>query len=125
MWAKRLCRYDRRGAGIEKLHHFLNGGAADSRAILRQWQDGHREANRTVEAYLQLVADPLAAVVNITGASIIPVGGGLATAAGLISALDIAVRARILRKTDSPVVVPGKFGSEGGLIGAAIMGHRQ
>jgi N-acetylglucosamine kinase len=59
-------------------------------------------------------------VINITGASIVPVGGGLTSAEKLIQALDQAVRARILRRIEQPVVVPGRFRSEGGLIGAAI-----
>lgn len=110
--------------GIEKLHQFLNSIDASSHTVLQGWLEGKPDARRTITAYLQLVADPLAAVVNITGASIIPVGGGLATASELISALDEAVRARILRKTDSPLVVPGIFGSDGGLVGAAISGHQ-
>ncbi|GAA5618038.1 ROK family protein [Brucella anthropi] len=110
--------------GIEKLHQFLNGIDASSHAVLQEWLEGRPEARRTITAYLQLVADPLAAVVNITGTSIIPVGGGLATASELISALDTAVRARILRKMNQPLVVPGVFGSDGGLVGAAILGHQ-
>lgn len=84
--------------GIERLHQFLNGIEANSHRVLQEWLEGRQEARRTIAAYLQLVADPLAAVVNITGTSIIPVGGGLATASELVSALDTAVRARILRK---------------------------
>lgn len=110
--------------GIERLHHFLNGINASSHAVLQEWRAGDQKARRTVSIYLKLVADPLAAVVNITGASIIPVGGGLATASELISALDEAVRARILRKTDAPIVAPGIFGSDGGLVGAAVLGHQ-
>ncbi|MBB4091755.1 ROK family protein [Ochrobactrum pecoris] len=110
--------------GIERLHQFLNGIEANSHRVLQEWLEGRQEARRTIAAYLQLVADPLAAVVNITGTSIIPVGGGLATASELVSALDTAVRARILRKTDRPLVVPGIFGSDGGLVGAAILGHQ-
>ncbi len=110
--------------GIEKLHQLLNSIDANSHTILQEWLEGRPEARRTISAYLQLVADPLAAVVNITGASIIPVGGGLATASELISAVDEAVRARILRKIDKPLVVPGIFGSDGGLVGAAILGHQ-
>ncbi|WP_139974206.1 MULTISPECIES: ROK family protein [Brucella/Ochrobactrum group] len=110
--------------GIEKLHQFLNGIDASSHAVLQEWSEGRPEARRTVTAYLQLVADPLAAVINITGASIVPVGGGLSTASNLIAALDQAVRTRILRKTDAPLIIPGVFSSDGGLVGAAILGHK-
>lgn len=110
--------------GIERLHRFLNAVDATSRTIIQDWLAGCQKAERTVSAYLQLVADPLAAVVNITGTSIIPVGGGLATASELISAIDEAVRGRILRKTEQPIVVPGVLGSDGGLVGAAILGRQ-
>ncbi|WP_176072921.1 ROK family protein [Brucella intermedia] len=110
--------------GIERLHRFLNAADATSHEIIQDWLDGCQMAGRTISAYLQLVADPLAAVVNVTGTSIIPVGGGLATASELISAIDEAVRARTLRKTEQPIVVPGIFGSDGGLVGAAILGHQ-
>ncbi|WP_265974733.1 ROK family protein [Brucella intermedia] len=110
--------------GIERLHRFLNAADATSHRIMQDWLDGCQMAGRTISAYLQLVADPLAAVVNVTGTSIIPVGGGLATASELISAIDEAVRARILRKAEQPIVVPGIFGSDGGLVGAAMLGHQ-
>lgn len=110
--------------GIELVHSFLNREEKDSRSILQAWQGGDSAARRTLAAYLQLVADPLAAVVNITGASIVPVGGGLATAEPLIMALDKSVRQRILRRVDTPLIVSGRFSSEGGLIGAAILGRQ-
>jgi N-acetylglucosamine kinase len=106
--------------GIERLHRYLHNEESDSRTIVTGWEQGAEKPKRTIEVYLQLMADPLAAVINITGASIVPVGGGLTSAEKLIQALDQAVRARILRRIEQPVVVPGRFRSEGGLIGAAI-----
>ncbi|MDM7853044.1 ROK family protein [Pseudochrobactrum kiredjianiae] len=106
--------------GIERLHSFLHGEERDSRTIVTGWERDAEKPKRTIEVYLHLMADPLAAVINITGASIVPVGGGLATAETLIHALDTAVRSRILRRTDQRVVVSGRFRNEGGLIGAAI-----
>ncbi|MGU3575058.1 ROK family protein [Brucellaceae bacterium C25G] len=110
--------------GIERLHSFLHHEINDSRTIVTGWQQGVEKPNRTIDVYLQLMADPLAAVINITGASIVPVGGGLATAEPLIHALDHLVRNRILRQIEEPIVVPGKFRDEGGLIGAAISGRQ-
>ncbi len=75
-----------------------------------------------MEIYVELVAVPLALAVNITGASIVPVGGGMAGAPGLIAALDSAVRASILRKLDRPLIVPAQCATEPGLIGAALLG---
>jgi N-acetylglucosamine kinase len=64
-------------------------------------------------------------LVNTLGASVLPVGGGLANNAALIARLDKAVRASILRKAEAPIVVPGQSGAEPGLIGAAWLGLEQ
>jgi N-acetylglucosamine kinase len=40
----------------------------------------------------------------------------------LIAEIDKAVRTRILRKIDRPLVVPGECRIEPGLIGAAVLG---
>lgn len=106
--------------GIERLHRYLHNEETDSRTIVTGWEQGEKKPKRTIDIYLHLMADPLAAIINITGASIVPVGGGLTTAEKLIQVLDQAVRKRILRHIDQPIVVAGRFRSEGGLIGAAI-----
>jgi N-acetylglucosamine kinase len=71
---------------------------------------------------MEIVAPPLALVVNVVGAGIVPVGGGLGKSAALIERLDREVRARILRKTGQPLVVPARSDIDSGLIGAAILG---
>ncbi|WMT91642.1 ROK family protein [Pelagibacterium sp. H642] len=108
--------------GVEKLHMHLSGEARDSREIVVGWAGGDPAATRTMEIYVDLIAAPLALAVNITGASIVPVGGGMAGAPGLIPALDKAVRSRILRQLDRPLVVPAQCALEPGLVGAALLG---
>jgi len=108
--------------GLERLHQALHRQALDSRAIIAAWQAGDAAAARTVDCYIDLLSGPLAMLVNTLGASILPVGGGLANSAPLIARLDQAVRAAILRKTDAPIIVPGQSGAEPGLIGAAWLG---
>lgn len=108
--------------GLEKLHMHLTGEARDSREIVVGWAGRDQAASRTMDIYVDLVAAPLALAINITGASIVPVGGGMAGAPGLIPALDTAVRARILRKLDRPLIVPAQCAMEPGLVGAALLG---
>jgi N-acetylglucosamine kinase len=108
--------------GLERLHLALHQQALDSRAIIDAWQAGDAAAERTIACYIDLLGGPLAMLVNTVGASILPVGGGLANSAPLIARLDQAVRAAILRKTDAPIIVPGQSGAEPGLIGAAWLG---
>jgi N-acetylglucosamine kinase len=108
--------------GMERLHFEIHRAGRTSREIVEAWQAGDGEATRTIAIYVELVAAPLALAVNITGASIVPVGGGLARSGPLMETLDEAVRARTLRKFARPLVVPGSLSIEPGLAGAALLG---
>lgn len=108
--------------GLEQLHATIHGIERTSRQIVEGWQAGEAQASRTIDLYVELVAAPLALAVNITGASIVPVGGGLAKSGPLIERLDEAVRARTLRRFDRPLVVQGALSIEPGLAGAALLG---
>jgi N-acetylglucosamine kinase len=108
--------------GMERLHKHLAGADLNSVEIVEAWQAGEPSASRTMDMYFEIVAAPLALVVNVVGAGIVPVGGGLAKSAPLVERLDREVRARILRQTDAPLVVQGTMTIEPGLVGAAILG---
>jgi len=107
--------------GMERLHQHLHGTSLSSQAIIASWEAGERAAERTIEVQVELLAGPLALVANVVGADVMPVGGGLANSSRFIARLDAAVRQRILRKADAPLVVPGACRVEPGLIGAAIL----
>lgn len=109
--------------GMERLHAHLHPGCeVDSLAIVEGWLAGDTQAVRTIAIWLELLAGPLAMVENLLGAGIMAVGGGLSNVVPLIAALDRAVRARILRQIDRPLVVPAQCAIEPGLVGAAILG---
>lgn len=108
--------------GMEKLHSHLTGKSMSAEDILKSWQSGEAEATCTLNVYIDMLSGPLALVVNVTGATIIPVGGGLSNSAALIEALDAAVRARILRRFSRPLVVQAQCTIEPGLVGAAVLG---
>ncbi|KKC40910.1 N-acetylglucosamine kinase [Devosia epidermidihirudinis] len=105
--------------GMERLHKHLHNRDLPSTAIIAAWEAGEPEAERTIDCMVDLVASPLALVVNIVGPSIIPVGGGLGNVPALIARIDVAVRQRILRRLDRPLVVPAQLTGEPGLLGAA------
>jgi N-acetylglucosamine kinase len=107
--------------GLERLDHHLSGETRDSRAIVTAWQAGEPAAVKTIDAYLELVSEPLALLVNTLGPHVIPVGGGLGSATALVAALDLAVRQRILRRTEAPLLVPAELGPNAGLVGAAVL----
>ena len=108
--------------GMERLHNHLAGKTMTAEEILDRWQAGEAEAARTIDIYIDMLSGPLALVINVTGATIVPVGGGLSNCAPLIDALDVAVRGRILRKFSRPLVVKAQCTIEPGLVGAAVLG---
>ena len=108
--------------GLERLHETVHGTRFASEEIIDLWLKGDAGAARTIDVYVDLVSPPLALTVNITGATIVPVGGGLSNVAPLLQRLDEAVRARILRRFDRPLVVPSQCRPEPGIIGAALLG---
>lgn len=111
--------------GIERLHKAVTGEALDSRTIIANWLKGEARARHTLTVYLDLIAEPLALIVNTLDADIVPVGGGLGSVPELIVAIDQAVRRRILRKADAGLIVPGALGREAGLIGAGVLALKE
>ncbi|MDB5552237.1 MAG: family transcriptional regulator protein [Rhizobium sp.] len=111
--------------GMERLHLEIHRTALSSKEIVIRWLAGNAEAARTIEIYVDLIASPLALAVNITGASIVPVGGGLSNSAELIVRIDETVRQRTLRRFSQPLVVPSMLTMEPGLTGAALLGLRE
>lgn len=101
--------------GMERLHLALTGETLGSREIVAARPE-------TLARWLEVVSGPLAMVLNVVGASVVPVGGGLGNDHALVALLDQAVRARVLRKSDAPLVVPASCGADAGLIGAAEAG---
>ena len=109
--------------GLERLHRHLTGQDATSVTLLTRWTAG--EVLPAVDLWLDLVSGVLAMVVNLTGAHVVPVGGGLANVPALIAALDAMTRARILRRVDKPLVVVAQVSADAGLIGAAAAGEAE
>ncbi|KAF0115144.1 MAG: N-acetylglucosamine kinase [Rhodobacteraceae bacterium] len=108
--------------GLERLHRKRTAELLGAEAIIAGWMAGEAEAGETMALWRELVAGPLAMVVNVVGADVVPVGGGLSRALGLVGYLDEAVRVRLLRKTSGPLLVPAACGADAGLLGAAMAG---
>ena len=71
--------------------------------------------------YLELIAVPKGATTGRMDLLTFPFGLNGLAAAKLMDRLDREVRARILRKTNAPLVVPARADLDSGLIGAAIL----
>jgi len=107
---------------MERLHKTLHDLDYTSEEIIGKWLKGEEQATRTMDVFIDLLASPLALTINITGATIVPVAGGLSNVEQLLQELDRTVRQRILRKFDRPLVVRSECRVEPGLIGAALLG---
>jgi len=105
--------------GIEKIHDALSGEAIGSEAIIAAWRDGLPEATKSIEVWSEIIAGPLAMIINVLGPEIVPVGGGLARAVDLIALLDVKVRERVLFPEEHALVVPAMHTANAGLVGAA------
>jgi N-acetylglucosamine kinase len=108
--------------GLERLHHLRTGEAVTSEQVILRWQSGDDAAMATLHLWRDLVAGPLAMVLNVLGATVVPVGGGLSQAPGLVGFLDEGLRARTLRASAAPLAVPAQCGADAGLLGAAMAG---
>ena len=111
--------------GLEALHQFLSGKSQTSRAIVEAWLGGETQSCATLSAYFEMVCEPLALTLNVTGSSIVPVGGGLGREPRLVATLDQHVRQKLLRVTDSPLLIPSRDAIDSGLVGAAIAGFQE
>jgi N-acetylglucosamine kinase len=108
---------------LERLHLASAGEALASEEIISAWMAGEAAAGATLALWRDLLTGPLAMVANATGAEVLPVGGGLSRAPGVVAYLDEAVRARILRRTGAPLLVEAECGADAGLLGAALAGQ--
>lgn len=108
--------------GLERLHRKRTAELLGSEAIIAGWMAGETEAGETMALWRDLVSGPLAMVVNMVGADVVPVGGGLSRAPGLVDYLDEAVRVRVLRRTTGPLLLAAECGADAGLLGAAMAG---
>jgi N-acetylglucosamine kinase len=111
------------GAGIGMANIFFDysGRKSDARSILSQWHLEDATATRTVDAFVHLVSNALALVVNIVDPQIMPVGGGLSNDAKLIAYLDTETRRKSLGNLNNELVVPGQFNTNGCLRGASFL----
>ncbi len=111
--------------GMERLFKSLTGRDATSFEIVAGWTSGDAECARVIDVYLDLVSTVLALALNIVGATIVPVGGGLSNSLELVSALDERVRSKMLYKSPTPLLVPAQLCVNPAFIGAALLGFQE
>lgn len=106
--------------GLERLHHFLHDRSLPSSDITTGWEQGDAAATATMAYFFDILSGPLAMLLNSFPATIVPVGGGLANCARLITELDRRVRDDMLDTPPHPILMPSVLGGNAGLLGAAL-----
>lgn len=107
--------------GLERLDAHFHARSLTAEEIIHYSMAGEQKAAQTVEWFVDIVSAPLAMVVNVTGATIVPVGGGLSRAPSLLEQLDLAVRSRTLRRFSGRLLVSSLCTHEPGIVGAALL----
>ncbi len=103
--------------GLEAIHRTSGKQKLNSQQIIDGWAAADADCSRTVARYVSIVGNALALTLNITGAQIVPAGGGLSNAPALLEALNHDVQGKILQPRPDPLIVKGTFGKNGGLWG--------
>lgn len=111
--------------GLERLHKMLHGEEVTSTSIISSWISGGEMSSRTMDVYLELVSTPLALALNIIGATVVPVGGGLGSSHELVTALDQQVRSKMLYRTSGPLLRMAEQRVNPALNGAALLGFSE
>jgi len=109
--------------GLERLYTQICAAHLGCQQVIEAWVNGDKSASKAVDVWLDIVGGALANIVNFIGPSIVVVGGGLANAEKLISALDQEVGSRRLASHNAPLLHTAVNGPEQGLLGAAIHCH--
>ena len=109
------------GIGMANIYFDYTGKMCDARSILSAWHTQDIAATRTVDAFVHLVSNALALVVNIVDPQIMPVGGGLSNDSKLIDYIDVETRRKSLGKLEEVLIVPGKYNTNGCLLGASLL----
>ncbi len=111
--------------GMERLHAAIHNERRTSSDIISGWRAGDARAARTVDIFIEHIARLLGVMLNTLGATIVPVGGGLAASEDLIAKLDTRVRELALARYETAVVVPATRREDGGLVGAGLVASQQ
>jgi len=106
--------------GIELLYKQLTSNELTCPQVIALWQSGDEQASEVADVWLDVVGGALANIVNFLEPSIVAVGGGLANAVPLITALDAEVSLRRMEANQTGLLYCATSGPEQGLLGAAL-----
>ena len=109
------------GIGMANIYFDYSERMSDAKSILQSWHAEDDTATRTIDAFVHLVSNALALVVNVIDPQIMPVGGGLSNDAKLIAYIDVETRRKSLGNLEGELVVPGQLNTNGCLLGASFL----
>lgn len=109
------------GPGMLRIASRLGATYASVERLLSEMRQGEPVAQRTFEAYIEILGYFVSRLTLISDPDIVVLGGGLSNVAEIYDRLPAAVAAYLFEGIRPPKIVPPKFGAAGGARGAAIL----
>ncbi len=110
------------GPGMQRDHEAVTGAVVSTHDIVARAQDGDRQAQATLDRYVERLGRALASVVNILDPHVIVLGGGMSQLPDLADAAEQAIRPHVFTDEVTTRVVLNEHGDSSGVRGAAWLG---
>jgi N-acetylglucosamine kinase len=111
------------GTGLSNLYKHYAKQLLKGAAIIEKFHAGDKMANNVVNIYFDILAAGLGTAMLVLDADAIVFGGGLSKFELLINELTKRLPEHLLHGTQLPLIVTAKFGTEGGVRGAALLNY--
>ena len=110
------------GPGMQRDHEAVAGTVLSTHEIVARAQDGDRQAQATLDRYVERLGRALASVVNILDPHVIVLGGGMSQLPDLADAAEQAMRPHVFTDEVTTRIVLNQHGDSSGVRGAAWLG---
>ncbi|MEI6897717.1 MAG: ROK family protein [Psychromonas sp.] len=109
------------GTGLANLYQHYENTRLTCPEILQKFHAGDKNAHKVVNIYFDILAAGIGTALLILDADAIVFGGGLSKFDILIDEISKRLPQHLLKQAKLPLLFHAKFGSEGGVRGAALL----
>ena len=107
------------GTGISLDHKNVTGRIETARQIVKDFENGNKEATATISRFEDRLARGLAHVINMVDPDLVVVGGGVSRLQHIYSELPKVLPKYVFGGEASTSIVPARYGDSSGVRGAA------
>lgn len=109
------------GRGFAWLYQWRHGEALSAPQIVARYRQGDARARQHAAEFADLLAICLANLFTVLDPELVVIGGGLSNFSELFALLEPRIARYLLRVATPPVIVPARYGDDGGTRGAAFL----